>query len=170
MPYRHLSFILLFLLSSCGSPQKAYEAGDYERAYKLALRKAERDKAERSTLEILRQLLQKILEAGDFQLAHQLALEEFEKGLGNRNTRELLAQSTDSIFLSERFEIERLRSSENPVDWEKTLGKNKDLQILLSKSDVYLAGQLVIVGQGIWLQIRALPAQRVTVSEQILFL
>ncbi|MCG8331718.1 MAG: hypothetical protein MI974_28795 [Chitinophagales bacterium] len=133
--------ILLCIISSCTSPQKLYESGEYEKAYKMALRKLEKDKSDIESLEVLRASLQQMLDKGENKLVYDYTIQEFQKGLGNRETREALVIAIDRMLEYENELIVELIASDDAKDWEKALAKIEDVKEMLEYSAPYLDEQ-----------------------------
>ena len=133
--------ILMLTISSCTSPLKLYESGEYEKAYKMAFRKLEKDKSDIENLEVLRASLQQMLDKGEDKLVYDYAIQEFQKGLGNRATREALVTVIDRMLEGENELKSELIASNDAKDWEKALAKIEDIKEMLEYSAPYLDEQ-----------------------------
>jgi hypothetical protein len=129
----------VFVLFACSSPQKTYESGDYEKAYKVALRVIEKKgQDDISSLKVLRNSLQQLATKGDYEKTYELALKEFQIGLANQQTRSILAQSMQYFFDDYRIKADSLLQSDSANDWQTVLNVNNKLYQYHLESSPYL--------------------------------
>ena len=102
-------FIVLALFTACGSPQKAFDNQDYEKAYKLSLSDISKGKGDKETRTVLQQSLENLLEqqgSESRRLAGSSEPEDWKAALDiNTELQNKIGEAL--VFLPNSFEKER---------------------------------------------------------------